>query len=74
MDGAVIIAARCCNGDEKQYLIKLMAKIPTIKIEGYTISLNKKQEWVARKDRKVVARNDDWILLMRTLNIKSDTK
>lgn len=43
----------------------------TIRINEFTISLKNKEEWIARKDRKIVARNFDWVLLMRSLGIRS---
>ena len=42
---------------------------PTIRTnQGFTIRLRNGEEWVARKNRKIVARNADWIMLMRDIN------
>lgn len=48
---------------------------PTIRINEFTLTL-KGEEWIARKNRKIIARNADWVILMRTLGInkKEDVK
>ena len=43
----------------------------TIRINEFTISLKNGEEWIARKGRKIVARNYDWVPLMRSLGIRS---
>lgn len=49
-------------------------KRPAIRINEFTISLYKREIWVARKDRKIVAKNEDWVLLLRGLGIYHDSQ
>lgn len=45
----------------------------TIRLMGYTISLNKKKDrWEARQKRKLVKHNTEWITLMKEIGFKSN--
>lgn len=40
---------------------------PTIRLYGYTISLYRGEVWVARKNRKIVAKCAEWVDLIKNL-------
>jgi hypothetical protein len=44
-----------------------MARKRTIKLDIVTIVLKANGEWQARENKKIIARNQDWILLIRTI-------